>query len=122
MSEGVIEAKTLREAWEQGLQQGLIQVAENMLYEGIDLTLVAKLTGLSVEKVNNSPYSRASNTPYNNTKYPLPVKCLLNNDNSYIDAIPLPLYIIYSLIKPTSTTSKNQNYVKSICRQGWNFY
>lgn len=26
MSEEVIEAKTLREAWEKGLQQGLIQV------------------------------------------------------------------------------------------------
>ncbi|MGB3639447.1 MAG: hypothetical protein WBA39_18005 [Rivularia sp. (in: cyanobacteria)] len=53
MYEKVIEVKTLREAWEQGLQQGLIQVAENMLDEGIDLTLVVKLTGLSVEKVNS---------------------------------------------------------------------
>ena len=37
----------------KGLQQGLIQVAENMLHEGIDFSLVAKLTGLSVEKINN---------------------------------------------------------------------
>jgi len=53
MYEGAIKANTLREAWEQGLQQGLIQVAVNMLHEGIDLILVAKLTGLSVEKIHS---------------------------------------------------------------------
>ncbi|NJL80971.1 MAG: hypothetical protein HC836_35815 [Richelia sp. RM2_1_2] len=53
MYEGAIQANTLREAWEQGLQQGLIQVAVNMLDEGIDLTLVAKVTGLSVEKIHS---------------------------------------------------------------------
>lgn len=62
MSEGVIEAKTLREAWEQGLQQGLIQVAVNMLKEGIDLTLVAKITGLSVDKINSLQANNTDDT------------------------------------------------------------
>lgn len=62
MYEKVIEVKTLREAWEQGLQQGLIQVAENMLHEGIDLTLVVKLTGLSVEKVNSLQINDTNDT------------------------------------------------------------
>ncbi|MBE9033866.1 hypothetical protein [aff. Roholtiella sp. LEGE 12411] len=51
MHDSAIKPKTLREAWEQGLQQGLIQVALNMLQEGIDLALVAKLTGLPLERV-----------------------------------------------------------------------
>ncbi|WP_226889654.1 hypothetical protein [Nostoc sp. MG11] len=51
MHDFAIQPKTLREAWEQGLQQGLIQVALNMLREDIDLALVAKLTGLPLERV-----------------------------------------------------------------------
>jgi hypothetical protein len=35
------------------LQQGLTQDALNMLQEGIDLALVAKLTGLSLVRVKN---------------------------------------------------------------------
>lgn len=62
MSEGVIEAKTLREAWEKGLQQGLIQVAQNMLKEGIDFTLIAKLTGLSFEKINTLQNNHTDDT------------------------------------------------------------
>lgn len=50
-----IQSQTLREAWEQGLQQGLTQVALNMLHEGIDLALVVKLTGLPLEIVKNLP-------------------------------------------------------------------
>ncbi|KAF3887053.1 MULTISPECIES: hypothetical protein [Nostocales] len=53
MHDFAIQPKTLREAWEQGLQQGLTQVALNMLREGIDLALVTKLTGLPLEKVKN---------------------------------------------------------------------
>ena len=53
MQEFAIQAETLREAWEQGLQQGLNQVAVNMLYEGIDVNLVAKLTGLTIEQVKD---------------------------------------------------------------------
>ena len=53
MHDYAVTPKSLREAWEQGLQQGLNQVAINMLHEGIDLALVAKLTGLTLEKVNN---------------------------------------------------------------------
>jgi hypothetical protein len=46
MHDSAIQSQSLREAWEQGLQQGLTQVALNMLHEGIDLALVVKLTGL----------------------------------------------------------------------------
>ena len=53
MQDSVIRPATLREAWEQGLQQGLNQVALNMLREGIDLAQVAKLTGLSIERVKS---------------------------------------------------------------------
>ena len=53
MQDSVIRPATLREAWEQGLQQGLNQVALNMLREGIDLSEVAKLTGLSIERVKS---------------------------------------------------------------------
>ncbi len=53
MHDFAIQTKTLRQAWEQGLQQGLTQVALNMLQEGIDLALVAKLTGLPLERVKN---------------------------------------------------------------------
>ncbi len=53
MQEFAIQDKTVREAWEQGLQQGLNQVAVNMLYEGIDINLVAKLTGLTIEQVKD---------------------------------------------------------------------
>ncbi|MEH2372538.1 hypothetical protein [Nostoc sp.] len=53
MHNSASQSKTLREAWEEGLQQGLTQVALNMLHEGIDLAIVAKLTGLQLEKVKN---------------------------------------------------------------------
>ncbi|MBD2137291.1 hypothetical protein H6F32_06760 [Anabaena sp. FACHB-1237] len=48
-----IPVTTLQEAWEQGLQQGLTQVAVNMLREGIDLDFIVKLTGLPLEVVTN---------------------------------------------------------------------
>ncbi|MBA3920380.1 MAG: hypothetical protein H0X31_01205 [Nostocaceae cyanobacterium] len=53
MHDSVIKPTRLREAWEQGLQQGLTQVALNMLKEGIDLLQVAKLTGLPLKRLNN---------------------------------------------------------------------
>ncbi len=53
MQDSVIRPTTLHEAWEQGLQQGLNQVALNMLREEIDLAQVAKLTGLSLEQVKS---------------------------------------------------------------------
>lgn len=53
MQNSVIERAMLRKAWEQGLQQGLNQVALNMLRDGIDKDRVAKLTGLSLERVNS---------------------------------------------------------------------
>ncbi len=48
-----IPAQTLQEAWEKGLQQGLTQVAVNMLREGIELDFIVKLTGLPLEVVTN---------------------------------------------------------------------
>lgn len=57
-----IQTKTLRDAWQQGLQHGLTQVALNMLREGIDLALVAKLTGLPLEKVQNLQASDLENS------------------------------------------------------------
>jgi len=51
MYDSVVKPTTLDEAWEQGLQQGLVQVARNMLCEGIALSQVAKFTGLSIEQV-----------------------------------------------------------------------
>jgi hypothetical protein len=53
MSNSVIQPTTLREAWEQGLQQGLIQVALNMVRDGLDLAQIATLTGLPIESVKN---------------------------------------------------------------------
>ncbi|QJB43591.1 hypothetical protein [Dolichospermum flos-aquae] len=53
MRELALQSQSLREAWEQGLQEGLTQVALNMLREGIDLSLVAKLTNLPLEKIQN---------------------------------------------------------------------
>ncbi len=56
------QPQTLDEAWEQGIQHGLTQVALNMLHEGIDLALVAKLTGLTLEKVKNLQGSDSVNS------------------------------------------------------------
>lgn len=53
MQNSAVSPKTLEEAWEQGLLQGLTQVAINMLREGMDLALTAKLTGLSLDMVKN---------------------------------------------------------------------
>ena len=53
MQDSVIEPTTLQKASEQVLQQGLNQVALNMLQKGIDLAQVAKLTGLSLERVKS---------------------------------------------------------------------
>jgi hypothetical protein len=53
MHDSIIKATTLGEAWEQGLQQGLTQVAVNMLREGIDLAQIAKLTALPIERIKS---------------------------------------------------------------------
>lgn len=51
MHDSVIKPTTLEEAWQQGLQQGLTQVALNILREGIDIAQVTKLTGLPIERI-----------------------------------------------------------------------
>ncbi|MEI6442475.1 MAG: hypothetical protein WCO29_04960 [Nostocales cyanobacterium ELA583] len=60
MRELALQSQSLREAWERGLQAGLTQVALNMLQEGIDLSLVAKLTNLPLEKIQNLQVSNIS--------------------------------------------------------------
>ena len=62
MHDSAIQPQMLREAWEKGLQQGLTQVALNMLLEGIDLALIAKLTGLPLEKVKDLQASDADDS------------------------------------------------------------
>ena len=61
MYDSAVQPKALQEAWEQGLQQGLAQVALSMLREGIDL-VVAKLTGPSFENVENLQASDSANS------------------------------------------------------------
>jgi hypothetical protein len=58
MSDSIIQPLRWQEAWEQGLQHGLTQVALNMLQEDIDLAQIAKLTGLSLESITNLEANR----------------------------------------------------------------
>lgn len=60
MDRSISQSALLREVWEQGWQNGLIQVAVNMLQAKIDPVQVATLTGLSPERVN-SIYLEAEN-------------------------------------------------------------
>jgi hypothetical protein len=60
MDRSISQSALLREVWEQGWQNGLIQVAVNMLQAKIDPVQVATLTGLSTERVN-SIYLEAEN-------------------------------------------------------------
>jgi hypothetical protein len=52
MENSIFQSPILREIWEQGWQNGLTQVAMNMLQAQIDPSQVAKLTGLSIDRVN----------------------------------------------------------------------
>jgi hypothetical protein len=49
----ISQSAILREVWEQGWQNGLTQVALNMIRANIDPAQVATLTGLSPERVNS---------------------------------------------------------------------
>jgi hypothetical protein len=49
----ISQSAILREVWEQGWQNGLTQVALNMIRAKIDPAQVATLTGLSLERVNS---------------------------------------------------------------------
>ena len=49
----IAQSAILREVWEQGWQNGLTQVALNMIRAKIDPAQVATLTGLSIERVNS---------------------------------------------------------------------
>jgi hypothetical protein len=53
MDRSIAQSAILREVWEQGWQNGLTQVALNMLRAKIDPVQVATLTGLSPERVNS---------------------------------------------------------------------
>ncbi len=60
MDKTISQSAILREVWEQGWQNGLTQVAINMLRAKIDPIQVATLTGLSTDRVN-SIYLEAAN-------------------------------------------------------------
>ena len=49
----IAQSAILREVWEQGWQNGLTQVALNMIRAKIDPAQIATLTGLSIERVNS---------------------------------------------------------------------
>jgi hypothetical protein len=49
----ISQSAILREVWEQGWQNGLTQVALNMIRAKIDPAQVATLTGLSPERINS---------------------------------------------------------------------
>jgi hypothetical protein len=53
MDRSIAQSAILREVWEQGWQNGLTQVALNMLRSKIDPAQVAMLTGLSIDRVNS---------------------------------------------------------------------
>ena len=53
MDRSISQSAILREVWEQGWQNGLTQVALNMLQAKIDPAQVATLTGLSTERINS---------------------------------------------------------------------
>ncbi|SHH23589.1 conserved hypothetical protein (putative transposase or invertase), partial [Thermosyntropha lipolytica DSM 11003] len=51
--EGIKEGieRGIREGREQGIQEGIEKAALNALREGLDVKLISRLTGLSVEKI-----------------------------------------------------------------------
>ena len=53
MDRSISQSAILREVWEQGWQNGITQVALNMLQAKIDPAQVAKLTGLSTDRINS---------------------------------------------------------------------
>jgi hypothetical protein len=53
MDRSISQSAILREVWEQGWQNGLTQVALNMLRAKIDPLQVAMLIGLSIDRVNS---------------------------------------------------------------------
>ncbi|WP_373546226.1 hypothetical protein [Chamaesiphon sp.] len=53
MDRSISQSAILREVWEQGWQNGLTQVALNMLQAKIDPAQVATLTGLSTDRINS---------------------------------------------------------------------
>jgi hypothetical protein len=53
MNTSIAQSAILREVWEQGWQNGLTQVAINMLRAKIEPERVANLTGLSIDRVNS---------------------------------------------------------------------
>jgi predicted transcriptional regulator len=69
MSNPVTKSVTLSEAWNQGLQQGIAQVAQNMLREGIDLTQIVKLTGLSTDRVQKLQMSELDESQQTVTEF-----------------------------------------------------
>jgi hypothetical protein len=53
MQNSTIPSNSLHEAWKRGLQQGISQVALNMIRDGFDLAKVVMLTGLSLQQIQH---------------------------------------------------------------------
>jgi hypothetical protein len=53
MQNSTVPSIALHEAWRQGLQQGISQVALNMIRDGFDLAKVVMLTGLSLQQIQH---------------------------------------------------------------------
>jgi hypothetical protein len=60
MDRSISQSAILREVWEQGWQNGLTQVALNMLRAKIDPVQVATLTGLSTDRIDSIHREAAS--------------------------------------------------------------
>ena len=65
MRESVIYQDILQEGLEQGLEQGIEQkaqdIARNMLNEGIAIALIVRVTGLTIEQVQQLQAKTRSN-------------------------------------------------------------
>ena len=50
-AEGLAEGEKKGRA--EGIKEGVVKTAQNMKNEGLDVSLIAKMTGLSEEEINN---------------------------------------------------------------------
>ncbi len=63
MRESVIYQDILQEGLEQGIEQKAQEIARNMLNEGIAIALIARVTGLTVEQVEQLQAQTDDNQP-----------------------------------------------------------
>ncbi|BAY89712.1 MULTISPECIES: hypothetical protein [unclassified Tolypothrix] len=63
MRESVIYQDILQEGLEQGIEQKAQEIAKNMLNEGMAIALIARVTGLTVEQVEQLQAQTDDNQP-----------------------------------------------------------